>query len=51
MEKVAVAEGMIRKENEEDWKNLLKKIGMVGWTIIIFILSGIANAIIAALLK
>jgi hypothetical protein len=43
--------GMIRKENEEDWKNLLKKIGMVGWTIIIFILSGIANAIIAALLK
>ena len=43
--------GMIRKVNEEDWKVFLKKIGIGGWTIIVVILTSIANAIIAALLK
>ena len=33
--------GMIRKVNEEDWKNLLKKIFRDARSVIIFILGGI----------
>lgn len=41
-----ILKGMIRKVEREDWRYFVKKVGLVGWTIIIFILSSITNGII-----
>lgn len=41
-----ILKGMIRKVEKEDWRYFVKKVGFVGWTLIIFILSSITNGII-----
>lgn len=46
-----IISGMIRKIEKEDWRYFVKKVSIVGWTVIIFILSSLTNGLISAIIK